>query len=177
MLPCSAVLAGGNLAVNPGFDLDLSGWTPVVSAGASVKWISSGNPGGSAYASAPNPNTSAVITQCIDVTAPLTVDFLVDYYIASSIVSGGSIMQGTAYAGPACGSANLGNLPNGTLGLSPGGWGFRMTLAGAALPAGTHSVLLSLGCQSGAAAGSANNYYFDNVWFGSDIIFANGFGP
>lgn len=173
----AAAVAAGNLVLNPGFDADLNDWTPVTSAGASVSRDASfGNPAGSVYASAPLPNTSAAITQCIGISAPFIADFSVDGYASAASVSGGWVLAATAYDAVGCAGNDLGVLPQVDYSFPPSSWhGFTVIFAGA-LPAGTQSVLLTVGCEALAAAGSSDNYYFDNVWFGDDRLFADGFG-
>ena len=170
--------AGGNLLANPTFDTGIAGWQIGTEGGGSVTWLGNfGNPAGSAAVSSPNPNSSASLSQCIAISAPATVDFIVDGYAANSSGSGGYVFVVFAYSADNC-TGFLGNLPAGTPSSPVGIWnGFRSTLAGAALPAGTKSVFVMVGSRAEAAAGSLQNYYIDNVYFGSDSIFTDGFEP
>jgi len=163
---CTSVHAA-NLVFNPDFSTDISSWTTSVNGGT-VTWASGfGNPAGSISINSPAPDTSAQATQCVPISAPASVDFIVDGYASLSTVSGGYVITATTFAGTDCTGTNLGNLPAGLESFPPGGWqGFQITLFDEPLPAGTNSVLLTIGSNTGSAEGSVDDYYFDNIKFG-----------
>lgn len=162
-LPCAAA----NLLQNPGFDADISGWTPTVNGGT-VSWDGAiGDPAGSILTSSPAPNTSATAAQCVAISAPANVDFIVDGFADQSVLSGGYIISATSFDAAGCTGTNLGDLPAGGTSFPPGGWGgFEIAASNQPLPNGTQSVLVTVGSSAGAAAGSVDNYHFDNIQFG-----------
>jgi hypothetical protein len=163
---CTPVHAA-NLVVNPDFNAGIGSWTPSVNGGT-VAWSAGfGNPAGSISTNSPAPNTSALATQCVAISAPATVDFIVDGYASLSTVSGGFVISATAYTGTDCTGTNLGDLPGGSESFPPGGWqGFQIALVSQQLPASTNSVLLTIGSSTGPTAGSIDDYFFDNIRFG-----------
>ena len=156
-----------NLVQNPTFDADIAGWTPVTNGGGTVAWASGvGNPAGSIATTAASANMSALATQCIAISAPVNVDYLVDGFADNSSGSGSRQISATSFAGAGCTGANLGDLPAGDISFPGTGWnGFQISTFNAALPATTQSVLLTIGSATGATTG-IENYHFDNVRFG-----------
>ncbi len=171
--------ARDNRVVNPTFDSGVSGWQIVTTGSGALMWDGGfGNPAGAAYASSPAPNSSASLYQCIAISAPNTVDFIVDAYVSTTSVSGGYVTAAFAYSQLGCVGTMLGNLPAGTESFPTAGWhGLRLTLTDAPLPDGTKSVYIRVGSIAFGDAGSVDNYYFDNIRFGTHSIFSDGFEP
>lgn len=171
--------ASGNLVANSTFDAGITGWTPSTEGTGAVSWSSSfGNPPGSGFASSPGPNSAASFNQCMAIDAPEAVDFMVDARVVNSSGSGGYVFAAFMYSSTNCSTGLLGNLPAGSESFPPNAWaGFRSSVIGFSLLPGTQSVLILVGTRTFADAGSFQSYDVDNIYFGSDSFFANGFDP
>jgi hypothetical protein len=154
-----------NLVLNPNFDSGIGNWSAFGNLGGFAQFDGTfGNPAGSVFLSASMPSSDAGVHQCIAISAPADVDFIVDGFTDNSSGSGSVQIVAGAYTSTDCVSGFISNLPQGTETFPPGGWnGFELSLLNQPLPAGTQSVALLLQTQAG---NGVQNYHFDNVRFG-----------
>jgi hypothetical protein len=162
-----AAASAQNLLTNPGFNTDVSGWTPIA-ADITAIWNSEDASGSPSSGSASITETTAsagsadgVASPCIPVTAGGTYSFGARFKIPASQTSEPKAATAvTWYSGAGCsGSQNTTSAPFQT---TVGSW-FTSSLSNVIAPAGAAGALFSL--YAGAGLAGTANVLADDAYF------------